>query len=211
MRQAVATTRFYAILDTGYVSPSGWEAACQALLDGGAGLIQLRAKQETPEERHVLLERILPLFEKRTTSLIINDDLELALAHPRLGLHVGQDDIAIEEARQALGPDRILGLSTHSPDQARDAIARKDLLDYFAVGPVFATLTKPDAQPVGLELVATVAKMSPPLPWFCIGGIKRNNLSAVQAAGGERVVVVSEVLQAPDPVALIQRYRDQLS
>jgi len=206
----LSAARFYAILDTGYVAPADWEHVCRALLAGGADLIQLRAKDQSHKERRLLLERILPFFEKVPTPLIINDDLELALAYPRLGLHLGQDDLPIKDARDALGPDRILGLSTHSPEQAQGAIDRSHLLNYFAVGPVFATPTKPTYQPVGLELVSTVAAMNPPLPWFCIGGIKAGNLDSVRSAGGKRVAVVSEILQATDPAALIRAYQTRL-
>lgn len=205
------SARFYAILDTGYTPlDERWEATCRALLAGPADLIQLRAKNETPSERRALLERILPLFDESEIPLVINDDVTLAAAYPGLGLHVGQDDLSVAEARAAIDDDRILGLSTHSPAQARGALEQASLLSYFAVGPVFATPTKPTYEPVGLELVEIVAGMQPELPWFCIGGIKETNLAQVQAAGGRRVVVVSEALQAEDPAALIRRYRERL-
>jgi thiamine-phosphate pyrophosphorylase len=208
----LAHARFYAILDTGYTPlDERWEATCRALLEGQAGLIQLRAKNESATERRALLERILPFFKESPIPLIINDDVELAASYPGLGLHVGQDDLSVSEARRILGPDRLLGLSTHSPEQTEGALTQADQLSYFAVGPVFATPTKPTYTPVGLELVKTVAAMQPPLPWYCIGGIKQSNLAQVQAAGGERVVVVSEILQAPDPAALIRSYRERLA
>ncbi len=210
------SARFYAILDTGYVPRERWTAVCRALLLGGAAVIQLRAKRETAAERRGLLEEILPLFVPAAVvaappPLVINDDLALALAYPGLGLHVGQDDLAPQLARARLGPDRLLGLSTHSPAQAAAAQALPaGTLDYFAVGPVFATPTKPDYTPVGLELVRHVAASRPTLPWFCIGGIKRTNLTEVRAAGADRVVVVSEILTAADPAALIREYRAHL-
>ncbi len=208
--------RFYAILDTGYVPRERWSAVCRALLHGGADIVQLRAKREDAAQRRRLLEEIMPLFTPGAVvaappPLVVNDDLDLALAHPGLGLHVGQDDLAPQLARARLGPDRILGLSTHSPEQAAAAQALPPgTLDYFAVGPVFATPTKPTYAPVGLELVRHVAATRPALPWFCIGGIKRDNLAAVRAAGAARVVVVSEVLTAADPSALIGEYRSAL-
>ena len=210
------SARFYAILDSGYVPRDRWVAVCRALLLGGADLIQLRAKRETPTARRALLEAILPLFVPGAVvaappPLIVNDDLALALAYPGLGLHVGQDDLAPSLARERLGPGRLLGLSTHSPEQARAAQALPvGTLDYFAVGPVFATPTKPDYTPVGLELVRHVATTHTVLPWFCIGGIKHDNLASVIAAGGTRVVVVSEVLNSNDPAALIRNYRAAL-
>ncbi len=213
---ALRSARFYAILDTGYVPRDRWTAVCRALLAGGADVIQLRAKRETAAERRALLEEIRPLFTPGAVvtappPLVVNDDLDLALAYPELGLHVGQDDLAPQLARARLGPGRLLGLSTHSPAQAAAAqTLPAGTLDYFAVGPVFATPTKPDYTPVGLELVRHVASTRPALPWFCIGGIKRTNLAAVRAAGGERVVVVSEVLAAADPAAVISAYRAAL-
>jgi thiamine-phosphate pyrophosphorylase len=210
------SARFYAILDSGYVPRDRWAAVCRALLLGGADLVQLRAKRETPAARRALLEAILPLFGPGAVvaappPLIVNDDLALALAYPGLGLHVGQDDLAAPCARERLGPGRLLGLSTHSPAQAAAAQALPaGTLDYFAVGPVFATPTKPDYTPVGLGLVQHVAATRPALPWFCIGGIKRDNLASVIAAGGTRVVVVSEVLCAADPAAVIRYYRATL-
>lgn len=204
----LAQARFYGILDTSYVSDNDWEAKCKALIAGGADIIQLRAKKQTRTERRALLERILPLFNETTPPLIINDDLELALAHPNLGLHVGQDDLPVAEARAALGPERILGLSTHSPEQAQGAINQAGLLNYFAVGPVFATPTKPTYTPVGLELVKTVAAWDAdskvPLPWFSIGGINRQTVSEVKQAGAKRVVVVSDVLCDRDTATAVQ-------
>jgi len=207
---SLSSARFYAILDTGYVEDARWESTCSALIHGGADIIQLRAKDKNAFERKALLARILPLFTEVNIPLIINDDLELALSQPRLGLHIGQDDISVQEARTALGPQRILGLSTHSPQQVEQAIALHTKLNYFAVGPVFATPTKPTYQPVGLQLVQHVAALQPPLPWFCIGGIKLDNIDQVIAAGGQRAVAVSEILKADQPKDIIQAYQAKL-
>lgn len=204
--QRLSTSRFYAILDTGYVPRERWRATCAALIAGGAGLVQIRAKRETPAQRAALLEEILPLFADAAASpaLIVNDDVELAARHPGVGLHIGQEDTPPAAARARLGPDRLLGLSTHSRAQAAAALALPaGVIDYFAVGPVFPTQTKPDYTPVGLTLVREVAAMRPAMPWFCIGGITRANVHEVVAAGARRVVIVSDVLTAPDPAAAI--------
>jgi thiamine-phosphate pyrophosphorylase len=208
-RLSLHPARLYGILDTGYVDPAtpAWEATCRALLEGGVDVLQLRAKHASAAERAALLERILPLFAGRSTPLIINDDLALALSRPGLGLHVGQEDLPVEEARAALGPDRVLGLSTHSPAQAARALEQAPLLDYFAVGPVFATPTKPTYTPVGLALVSHVAALAPRLPWFCIGGLKTHHWAQVAAAGGQRAVVVSDLLQAADVSAQTRAWR----
>ena len=203
--------RFYGILDSSWVSTNQWIAKCRSLLEGGADLIQIRAKKETPDERRILLEAILPLFTDTPVPLIVNDDIELCLRYPNLGLHVGQDDLDATEARARLGPARILGLSTHSEAQAEKAIALgPDILSYFAVGPVFATPTKPDYTPVGLELVQHVSRLASPLPFFCIGGITRRNLHQVTAAGAQRIVVVSDVLSAADTAQAVQEVRAKL-
>ncbi|WP_309399376.1 thiamine phosphate synthase [Cerasicoccus maritimus] len=199
--------RVYGILDTGYVVPENWISKCQALLDGGADVIQLRAKGSTRDQRRQLLESILPLFALSSTPLVLNDDWELALEYEGVGVHVGQDDSPVEEVRAALGPDRVLGLSTHSPAQADGAIALANQLTYFAVGPVFATPTKPDYTPVGLELVRYVAEQRPPLPWFCIGGVKRSNACQVIEAGAQALVAVSDILCADNTAAATQELR----
>lgn len=198
--------RFYGILDTGYVAPQDMVPKCRALLSGGAQIVQLRAKKQTRDEMRMILCQILPLFMKSGVPLIVNDDIELALEFPGLGLHIGQDDIPVPQARAALGTGRVLGLSTHSPEQAAGAIAQAHLLDYFAVGPVFATQTKPDYIPVGLDLVRHVAGLRPPLPWVCIGGINADNAQQVIDAGAQGLVAVSDVLLAEDTASAVARY-----
>ena len=206
--------RFYAILDTAYVPRARWRTVCAALIEGGADLVQVRAKRATAPERERLLEEILPLFGEPAglrPRLVINDDVELCTRHPGTGLHVGQDDTPPAAARDRIGPDRVLGLSTHSLAQAEAAMAlAPGVLDYFAVGPVFATRTKPDYVPVGLDLVRRVAAAFPRTPWFCIGGINRLNTREVVAAGAMRVVAVSDVLLAPDPASAIREIRRSL-
>jgi thiamine-phosphate pyrophosphorylase len=200
-----APPRFYAILDSAWVPPERWLATARAVIAGGAALVQVRAKRESPAARRRLAEAVLPLLQEAGVPLVINDDVALAAALPGAGLHVGQDDTPPAAARAAIGPDRLLGLSTHSPQQARAAIALAGTIDYFAVGPVFSTRTKPDYQPVGLELVRTVAAWQPPLPFYCIGGITADNVAQVRAAGGRNIVAVTAVLLADDPAAVIRK------
>jgi thiamine-phosphate pyrophosphorylase len=156
---------------------------------------------------------LLPVFAGTGVPLIINDDVALAARHPQLGVHVGQDDTPVAAVRALLGPDRIIGLSTHSVPQIEAALAIQDQLTYFAVGPVFATQTKPDYQPVGLDLVRYLATCYPRLrvPVFCIGGINRTNAPTVIAAGARNLVAVSDVLLDPDPAAAIEEYRRLLT
>ena len=199
--------RFYGILDTAYVKSDQWVEKCQALLEGGTDIVQIRAKNESHKERIQLLENILPLFENNLGKLIINDDLELVLKYPKLGLHIGPEDTPPLEARKRIGDDRLLGLSSHSLEQAENAASLSSILDYFCIGPVFATKTKPEYTPVGLNLLRTVAGLKTDLPLFCIGGITRLNLAEVKDAGAERVVVVSDVLCAEDTAAAVRDIR----
>ena len=202
----IGAARFYGILDTGYVTPQQWEEKCHALLEGGAGILQLRAKQESRSQRRVLLERILPLCQGAGVPLLVNDDLELAAEFPGVGLHVGQDDTCPRKARARLGPGSMLGLSTHSLSQAQAALSMADVLDYFAVGPVFPTGTKPDYPAVGLDLVREVRSLKPSLPFFCIGGIDKDNVRKVRQAGAIGVVAVSAVLCAEDTAEAVSNF-----
>jgi len=192
---------FYAILDSGYVSSERWAEKAESLLSGGAAVLQVRAKQLSIEETRQRLEAVVPICAKYDVPLILNDHLELALDFPHIGLHLGQDDGDIRAARERLGPGRPLGLSTHSIDQARLAVGLANVLTYFAVGPVYATGTKPDYPPVGVDLVKQVAALKPPLPFFCIGGINLQNTPEVLAAGATGVVAVSAPLLSHDTEA----------
>jgi thiamine-phosphate pyrophosphorylase len=203
----LSTARFYAILDTGYAPEERFGELAQAVLAGGADIIQVRAKKSSTAERIELLQIVAPLCAAAGVPLVCNDDLAAALAVPGVGLHIGQDDLPAREARQLLGPERVLGLSTHSLTQAQGALALSDVLTYFAVGPVYKTGTKPDYPAVGLELVRAVAALRPTLPWFCIGGINLQNAAQVRAAGAKTLVAVSEVLRAENPAAAVKAFR----
>lgn len=210
-RHRFATARFYAILDAGYAPLERFPELGRLVISGGADIVQLRAKHAATAQRVALLRALAPLCLAAGVPLICNDDLEAVLAVPGVGLHIGQDDMPPRAARAALGPDRALGFSTHSLPQAQAALNLGDTLTYFATGPVFATSTKPDYPAVGLELVCAVARINPPLPWFCIGGINRGNAAQVRAAGARAIVAVSEVLCAADPAAVVRELRAQLA
>ncbi|HTB62008.1 MAG TPA: thiamine phosphate synthase [Opitutales bacterium] len=203
----LATARFYAILDTSYAPPARLPELCRAVLAGGADIVQLRAKESSTAQRIAMLQVLAPLCAQAGVPLICNDDITAALAVPGVGLHVGQDDLAPPTARAKLGTGRVLGLSTHSLAQAQAALALGHMLDYFAVGPIFATNTKPDYPAVGLELVRAIAGFSQKVPWFCIGGINPSTVAQVHAAGGRAVVAVSAVLQAAEPEKMVRQLR----
>jgi thiamine-phosphate pyrophosphorylase len=140
--------------------------------------------------------------------LIINDHPQIARNVPAEGVHVGQDDLPIAEARRIVGPQCAVGKSTHSIDQAIRAFYEG--ADYIGFGPIFATPTKPDYPPIGLDDIARVHE-SVRIPIFCIGGIKLDNLEKVIEAGARRVVIVSGLLQARDPAEYARFAKQMLS
>lgn len=170
----------------------------------------MRAKNASFAEKRARIAGVRAGMARSEAIFLVNDDPDLAAETEDAGLHLGQDDGSPCEARRLLGGSRVIGLSTHSIEQAQRAIDLGDVIDYFCVGPVFPTATKPEYAAVGLELVAQVAARKPSLPWFAIGGITVANVGEVRRCGAERVVVVSDVLQASDPAAQVKRIRDIL-
>lgn len=199
--------RLYGILDTGYVAAKNAETMCEQMLEGGVDVLQLRAKQETPEQVLDLARRLVPLTRPAGVPLILNDHPSLVNESGADGFHVGQDDLDLAAARQVAGPDVWAGKSTHSVAQA--VAGAGEGADYIGFGPLFGTPTKPDYTPIGLEQIAEVHSLVD-VPIFCIGGIKLENLARVVAAGARRVVVVSGILQAQDPAAMCRELKAML-
>jgi thiamine-phosphate pyrophosphorylase len=185
----------YGILDLGYVAAGDALRVARAMVAGGVDILQLRAKHTPASDLHPLACELQLLVSDAGVPLIINDHPELARDTGAAGVHVGQDDLSVDEARRIVGRSCIVGKSTHSLEQAQNAAAEG--ADYIGFGPLFATPTKPDYVPIGLADIAAVHQLVSG-PIFCIGGIKLHNLPQVLAAGAERVVIVSELLQAPD-------------
>lgn len=193
--------RLYGILDTGYLPQVQFAEMAHKLILGGAGILQIRAKNESLQLKCSLVEKVLPICTKMDIPLVINDDLEIAIKYHQLGLHLGQDDLPVEVAREELGSERIIGLSSHSKKQVGDAFEKwkKGTINYFAIGPVFSTLTKPDYIPVSLDLVKWTVLQGFDAPHFFIGGINRNSVLLVKETGAKQIVVVSDLLKADDP------------
>lgn len=196
-RGKLAVARLYLILD---VRPHGRPAVdlAAAALAGGVDAIQLRDKLASDHELAAAARSLRDVCDRHAALLILNDRPELALDCAADGVHLGQDDVAPEEARAILGGDALIGLSTHSPEQI--AAAEASTADYLGVGPVHETPTKPGARPVGEELVRHAARHARK-PFFAIGGIDPGNVWAVAAAGARRVAVVRAIRDAPDPRA----------
>jgi thiamine-phosphate pyrophosphorylase len=165
------------------------------MITGGVDVIQLRGKGTAIDELADLTAELHELTAAASVPLIVNDHAEIARRIPVEGVHVGQDDDAIALVREKAGRSIWAGKSTHSLAQAM--AAQEEGADYIGFGPIFATPTKPDYQPIGLKDIKRVHDKVT-LPIFCIGGIKLENLEKVLAAGAGRVVIVSGLLKAPN-------------
>jgi thiamine-phosphate pyrophosphorylase len=201
-RQRLAHARLYLVCD------ARSDAFLEQALRGGVDIVQLRIKDpESDGELLATARRYAELCSAHDALFILNDRPDLVAAAGADGVHVGQDDTPVAEARRIVGADRLIGLSTHSPAQI-DATAGTDA-DYIGVGPVHATPTKPGRPAVGLALVDYAAGHAR-TPFFAIGGIDLTNVDAVRAAGAERVAVVRALTDAEDPEATARVLRNEV-
>jgi thiamine-phosphate pyrophosphorylase len=198
--KSLADCRLYTFVDTAYLHGRAPELVAQQLCDGGCDLIQLRAKKSTPDEIRTMAEKILPITRRASVGLVINDHLDIARELGADICHLGQEDFFDAGHRHVdqlkIENDKLkIGLSTHAPGQAQRAIDAG--ADYVAIGPIYATGTKPTAKPVTLEYVRWAAQ-NVKVPWFAIGGVNLQTVDAVLAAGAKRICVVSAILNAKD-------------
>ncbi|MCX5698816.1 MAG: thiamine phosphate synthase [Candidatus Omnitrophica bacterium] len=172
------------------------------MLAGGVKILQYRQKEKSRREKYLECVEIRRMTEKAAATFIVNDDVDIALAVKADGVHLGQNDMPIEVVRELVKEEMIIGLSTHSPRQALDAISRG--ADYIAIGPIFPTQTKKDVCPaVGLEYLDYAVK-NVAIPFVAIGGIKLHNLREVLEHGASRVAMVTEIVGAADIRARIK-------
>jgi thiamine-phosphate pyrophosphorylase len=209
----LADCKLYTFVDTAYLNGRAPGLLAQQLCDGGSDLIQLRAKKSSPAEIRMLAEKILPVTRGASVGLVINDHPEIARELGAEFCHLGQEDFFdagfrnVSELKNQNSQFKI-GLSTHSPEQAKHALAAH--ADYLAIGPVFATGTKPTAKPVTLDYVRWAGE-NVNIPWFAIGGINLENLDDILKAGATRVCVVSAILNAPDVTKACADFRRRLA
>jgi thiamine-phosphate pyrophosphorylase len=208
----LADCRLYAFIDTTFFHGRAPEVFAQQLCDGGADLIQLRAKKSTPEEIRRMAEAILPVTRRANVSLVINDHPDIARETGAEFCHLGQEDFfdaGHTHVSELSTPNHQLktGLSTHSPEDAKRALAAGPA--YIAIGPVYATGTKPMAKPVTLEYVRWAAA-NVNIPWFAIGGINLRTLDDVLAAGARRICVISAILNSTDVMKACLKFRQRL-
>jgi thiamine-phosphate pyrophosphorylase len=195
-RERLRTARLYFVCDAR--PPADLEALLRAALTGGADIVQLREKKLGRGEIERAAGTYRRIADTFSALFIVNDDPELARACDADGVHVGQDDVSAEQARELLGPDAIIGLSTHSEEQIAASAERP--VDYISVGPIWETPTKEGRPGVGLELIGHAAGHAP-RPFFAIGGIDTGNAEEVVQAGAERLCVVRAVRDSADPEA----------
>lgn len=209
----LADCKLYAFVDTAYLHGRAPEVVAQQLCDGGADLVQLRAKTSSPVEIRHMAEAIAPVLRKANVGLVINDHLDIAREIGADICHLGQEDFFeaghthISQLPSA-NAHLLIGLSTHAPAQAERAVAAG--ADYVAIGPIYATGTKPTAKPVTLEYVRWAA-VNVKLPWFAIGGINLQTIDAVLEAGATRICVVSAILNAPDVAKACVEFKKRLA
>jgi thiamine-phosphate pyrophosphorylase len=180
------------------------DAFLDAVLGAGVDLVQLRMKDAPDASILAAARRFARAAADHGALFILNDRPDLVDATGADGVHVGQDDTAVSKARAIVGRDRLIGLSTHSPQQVDSATGAD--VDYFAVGPIHETPTKPGRPAVGLELVRYAAEHAP-VPFFAIGGIDTTNVSAVADAGATRVAVVRALTESAQPDAAARTLR----
>lgn len=196
---------FYAILDAGLLSQRSVDIAdfARALRDAGVKLVQYRDKESSPQMVLRNAETVGNVFRGSDCLLVMNDRADLAVLAGWDGVHVGQKDLSPEDAWRVVGPERWVGVSTHTEDQVR--LADLSSADYVAVGPVFATGTKLDAEPV-IGLAGVIAARSlTKKPIVAIGGITRENARTVIDAGADSVAVISALIVRGEPVAKVAR------
>ena len=205
------SARLYAFVDTAYLRDRDPAELARALCAGGADVLQLRAKDRPAAEVRRLAETLLPITQAAGVPLVINDHWEIARDMGAPACHLGQEDFfaaGYTHVSQLPPASSLrLGLSSHAPAQAERAVAAG--ADYVAIGPVFATPTKPGRLPVTLDYVRWAAARLT-TPWFAIGGITLDNLASVLAAGARRVCVVSALLLADDVTAACRTFRRRL-
>jgi thiamine-phosphate pyrophosphorylase len=201
-RERLRTARLYFVCEAR--PQTDLESLLRAALTGGADIVQLREKELGRAEIERAAETFRRVADTFSALFVLNDDPELARIVDADGVHVGQDDVGAEQARELLGPDAVVGLSTHSEEQIEASEARP--VDYISVGPIWETPTKEGRPGVGTDLIAHAAEHAPH-PFFAIGGIDTGNAGEVVKAGAERLCVVRAIRDAADPEAAATELR----
>ena len=207
----IVLPRLYAILDTALARRLGWAPVDlgRAFLEGGARLIQIRAKDEPSGAFLELCDALVAMASPYAAAIIVNDRADLARLAGAAGVHVGQEDLPPAKARAIVGPEAIVGVSTHSTAQLLASVAEP--VNYVAVGPVFDTVTKNTGYTaVGLGLVREAAARARDLPIVAIGGISLERAPEALAAGARSVAVISDLVTGGDPATRVRAFVERL-
>ena len=196
--------RLYAVTDRTWLGKESLEEAVEAALRGGVTILQLREKQAPHEELVKTAMRLIPLCRRYGVPLIINDDVEAALEADADGVHVGQEDMAVAEARRILGPEKIIGASAHNREEALEA--QRQGADYLGSGAVFGSSTKKDATTLSREELTAVCR-AVSIPVAAIGGITEENCLELAGTGVSGIAVVSALFAAADKEEAAARLR----
>lgn len=190
----------YAIIDTSYVELEAMEKTAREILAGGASFVQLRAKGFGSGDFLTAAKLVREATAKAGAAFIVNDRVDIALLAGADGVHLGHEDLPVEEARRLLGPGKLIGLSTHNPEEAfaANSLARSGCVDYISFGPVFETVSKTDARtPKGLKGLSEV-RSRVDLPITAIGGITEDNVESVIRHGADSAAMISSILTSTD-------------
>ncbi len=211
-RQQLGSAQLYVCTDS-RKEKGDFPKFVDAAYAGGVDIIQIRDKNIEAAEELACFDALRAAAKRHGKLYSANDRADIARLSDAPVFHVGQKDLAIAATRQLLGPEPVIGLSTHSSAQVIAATST-DGLDYFCTGPIWATPTKPGRAAVGLELVRHAAEYSAktpsPLPWFAIGGIDHTTIGQVVEAGARRVVVVRAITEANDPFTAASQLKSAL-
>lgn len=199
MQKLLETCLLYGIVDMGYTEPEQITTRTHALIDGGVRIIQLRAKGKEQALVKKWAIEMQHICHERNAIFVLNDYPQMAAEIKADAVHVGQDGGSLADVRKIVGPGVLVGRSTHSLEQVKQA--KREGADYIGFGPLFPTGTKPGRQAIGLQDIAEAQKEADGMPVFCIGGINGTTLPLVLQAGARRVVIVSWLLQQKDIAA----------
>jgi thiamine-phosphate pyrophosphorylase len=196
------------VLISGKIAARPVNETARLVIDGGVDAIQLREKTISDDEFISLAGEIRDIITRSGTLLIINDRVNVAREVNADGVHLGQDDMSVSEARNIIGDEKIIGVSTHSIIQARQA--QKEGADYIAIGPVFSTRTKDYEPSIGLEIIQEISGAIN-IPFIAIGAITLENLDEVLKAGASRIAVCSAIISSKDILSSTKKFKNKLS
>ncbi|MDO8488908.1 MAG: thiamine phosphate synthase [Candidatus Omnitrophota bacterium] len=201
-------SRLYLILDKPTFATRSLKKIYSTVSSGKIGLIQLRDKHSSKSYLLDLAIKLSKRLSRSKTLFIVNDYLDIAVASGADGLHLGQDDLPLKEARKILGQDKIIGVSCHSLAQALKA--QKEGANYVGIGPIYATATKPEYKPIGLRILRQL-KNKIKIPYFAIGDIHLGNIKEILATGARRIAVCRAILKATDPKVAADEFYKKLN